>query len=253
MTNHARLSFAEALSATQQWWMDAGVDLIFEDAPQAWLDGSPEEEAIPAEPQMPAAIPQIEVQPRMPGLGGEPADWPRDLESFIAWWRSDHSFDSGGIGPRIGPRGPANPRLMILVAEPEPDDEDTLLSGPQGRLLENMLRAMGIAAQDVYLASALPRRTPMADWASLADAGLREITLHHIGLVSPERLLVLGRNILPLTSNDPTKNSAILPEVNHEGANPVIFAGWDLATLLARAKARSTFWRGWLKWTEGKA
>ena len=253
MNNPTRLSFAEAVSATQKRWMDAGVDLIFEDAPQTWLDTPPEEEAIPAGPQAPAAFPPAEIQPQRPGLGGEPASWPRDLEGFAAWWRSEDSFETGGIGPRIGPRGPAHPQLMILVAEPEPDDRDTLLSGPQGRLLENMLRAMGIAAQDVYLASALPRRTTMADWAGLADAGLREITMHHIGLVSPERLLVLGRNILPLTGNDPTKKSAILPEVNHVGRNPVIFAGWDLATLLTRAKARSTFWRGWLKWTEGEA
>ncbi len=253
MNKHTHLSFAEALSATQQWWMDAGVDLIFEDSPQAWLDSSPEEEAVAIAPQASKASPPVEAEPPKPRLGGKPGDWPRDLENFIAWWRSDHSFDTGGIGRRIGPRGPAAPPLMVLVPEPEPEDQEALLSGPQGRLLENMLRAMGIAAQDVYLASALPRRTPMADWAGLADAGLREITLHHIGLVSPERLLVLGRNILPLTDNDPTKNSAILPEVNHEGPSPVVFAGWDLATLLTRAKARSTFWRGWLNWTEGRA
>lgn len=253
MSNPTRLSFAEAVSATRKWWIDSGVDLIFADAPQTWLDAPPEEEAIPDGQQAPPASPPVEARPPMPRLGGEPASWPRDLEGFADWWRSDHSFDTGGIGPRIGPRGPANPQLMILVPEPEPDDRDTLLSGPQGRLLENMLRAMGIAAQDVYLASALPRCTPMADWAGLADAGMREITLHHIGLVSPERLLVLGRNILPLTGNDPTKKSAILPEVNHEAPSPVIFTGWDLATLLTRAKARSTFWRGWLKWTEGEA
>lgn len=253
MTDHTRLSFAEELSAARKWWMDAGVDMAFEASPQSWLASERKDESSPAQVQAPASTPPPETAPQPPALGGDPANYPQDLEGFSLWWRSDQSFETGGIGPRIGPRGPEKPLLMVLVAEPEADDNDRLLSGPQGRLLDGMLRAMGMPHEQVYFASALPRPTPLADWVGMADSGLREITRHHIGLVSPERLLVLGRNILPLTGNDPTKNREILPEINHGNPNPMVFAGWDLATLLARAKARSNFWREWLNWTEGRA
>lgn len=142
---------------------------------------------------------------------------------------------------------------MILVPEPEADDTSLLLSGPQGILLESMLRAMGIGEGEVYIASALPRHTPLADWAGLARSELGDLTLHHIRLVAPQRLLILGRNILSLVSNDPAQNDAPLTEIGHDSGNIPVLAAWDLPALLLRAKARARFWADWLDWTEGKA
>lgn len=253
MNKQARLSLAEQLASAQAWWKDAGVDQAFLDAPRPWLaPGIEGDEGTPAPPLQAAPLAPPEPPPP-PRIGGDRADWPRNLEGFARWWLSDDAFEAGGTGPRIPPRGPPGARLMILVAEPEAEDRDRLLSGPQGRLLDNILRAAGIAGNDAYVASVLPRHTPMADWHELAAAGLGEITRHHVALAAPDRLLVLGRNILSLIDHDPTKNHPVPAEINHEAPKPVVFTGWDLATLLARTKARSTFWRGWLNWTEGKA
>lgn len=75
---------------------------------------------------------------------------------------------------------------MVLVAEPEADDAETLLSGPLGRFLAAMLDAAGTAPESVYLASALPRNTARG---LVRRDGQRtgRSHLHHIGLVAPER------------------------------------------------------------------
>lgn len=186
-----------------------------------------------------------------PPLLAERADWPQTLSDFRSWWLSNDTLDQGGIAPRVPPRGSAGAKLMVLVAEPEADDRDTLLSGPLGRFLDAMLDAMGIAPENTYRASVLPRNTPLADWATLAKAGLGELTLHHVALAAPERVMVFGRNILPLIGHDPTQNPASLVNINHQNGIVPLLAGWDLAALLSRPKARSAHWQRWLEWTDG--
>ncbi|MEM9017931.1 MAG: ABC transporter substrate-binding protein, partial [Verrucomicrobiota bacterium] len=63
----------------------------------------------------------------------------------------------------VPPRGSARPDLMVLVIDPEQNDRELLLSGEKGKLLQRMLAAMGMNEDRVYIASALPRHTPMAD------------------------------------------------------------------------------------------
>ena len=97
--------------------------------------------------------------------------WPQAFGEFAPWWLADPWLDEGRTSGRVPPRGVQNPDLMILVAEPEREDGDSLLSGPQGRLLGAMLAAMGIAAESTYLASLLPRPMPHADWNAIAARG----------------------------------------------------------------------------------
>lgn len=254
MTDHARnTSLSTQISAAFGWWTDAGVDLQFVDEARSWLAPPVAETLQSADPAPQVQIaPQPEAAPAV-AVAGPSEEWPRELAAFTQWWLASGQLDTGGTGLAIPPRGGASPRLMVLVPEPEADDTGGLLSGPQGRLLDNMLSAMGIAESETYIASALPRHTPLADWAGLARSGLAELTLHHIRLAAPERLLVLGRNILPLVSNDPAQNHPVLTEIGHDSGDIPVFAGWDLPALLLRAKARARFWRDWLDWTEGKA
>ena len=138
---------------------------------------------------------------------------------------------------------------MVLIAEPEAGDSETLLSGPQGQLLDAMLVACGIARERVYVASLLPRHTPMSDWAALGAAGLGEIALHHIALATPQRMWVFGHNILPLVGHDPAKSPADLHNINHDGGSVTVLAAGDLAALLSRPKTRAAWWARWLDWT----
>ena len=142
---------------------------------------------------------------------------------------------------------------MILVTQPEADDRERLLTGPQGRLLDNMLAAMGTTRERTYLASALLRHTPLPDWQALDIGGLGALLAHHIGLVRPQRLLVLGRRILPLLPHDTAQGSVALREFTHDGVGVGCGASAGLETMLERPDERARFWRRWLEWSGNPA
>lgn len=248
------LTLAQQLAAAQDWWREAGVDHMFADATEVWLR-EPEEEA-PADPARPAArpayvLPPPEPEEKRPAIGGDPASWPQTLAEFSAWWLAEPSLDSGGGRPRIAPRGPEGAKLMVLVPEPEPEDAESLLSAARGRLLASFLRAAGLDPSEIYLASALARHTPAADWASLVSGGLGAVTLHHISLVRPQRVISFGRDILPLFGHDPAQSPASLRKINHQGSSFPLLAERSLDFMLARPATRSGFWQRWLDWTDG--
>lgn len=237
-------SVLHALEASQAWWREAGVDCDFADEPQNWLTVSAKEHPAqvakkPPSNEEPEQAPQSKV-------GGDPSGWPSTLTEFDSWWLSETSLSLGSGAPRPAPRGPAGAPLMILVPQPEAEDRDILLSGPQGVMIANMVRAMGFAAETIRVASVLPRHTPGADWSGLAAAGFGELTLHQVALSAPQCLLIMGRNILPLLGADPEQAAA--QDSIHAG-NIVInaIAGREPATLLAMAPARRALWHRWLE------
>lgn len=246
MDGNPSLSLTEQFAAIHEWWRDAGVDGFFSDTPAPWLHDEAQEAEAPAA----ASVQTQPAAPPMPAIGGAPESWPGDLSAFQEWWMADPALDPcGGAGPRISPRGPADAGLAILVPQPEAEDADRLLSGPQGGLLSRFLAAAGIAEGDCYLASALPRHAAFADIPALADAGLAALTRHHVFLANPGRLLVFGQNILPLIGHDPAQSRASFEIVNHQGRSIPVFASRSLEFMLQRPAARSRFWQRWLNWT----
>ncbi len=242
---HPDRSFAEDVAGALAWWREAGVDQVFADEPQSWLA-----ESGASEPDTHVDAPTIApVAPPPPQIGGDRVHWPASLEAFASWWLSEPSLELGGAGKRIASRGPSAAEVMVLIAEPESTDAETLLSGPQGKLLEAMLSACGIARERVYLASMLPRHTPMTNWAALGEGGLGAIALHHIALAAPQRVWVFGHNILPLLGHDPVKSPADFHRIDSGGGSVTVLAAGDLATLVARPKARAAWWARWLEWS----
>jgi DNA polymerase len=231
------------VSAVLAWWADAGVEHGFRDEPEAWL-------AEPATGSGPAVHSPLETDdrsdarsssvPRRPAaasptvvrLGGEAGEWPADLPAFRTWWMTEPSLGEPGAYPRLPPIGPAGADIMLLVPMPEDVDRDELLSGPAGRMAQLLLRAMEVAPASAYLASVLPRHTPLADWNGLASRGLADIVQHHIALAQPRRVLVLGRVIASLFEPDQK-----------------VFLGPGLDELQRSAQRRQRFWRSWLEWT----
>ena len=137
---------------------------------------------------------------------------------------------------------------MVLVPQPEREDSETLLSGPQGKLLDAMLEAMGITPDDTYVASVLPRHTPHADWAAIGAQGMGKVLAHHIGLAAPRSLIAFGSLILPLLGHDPTKSPDILRAFNHEDVSLPLLAGRNLEDMLRRPRWKADFWTSWLDW-----
>lgn len=244
MSDFSSTSIADALNAAQDWWRDAGVDCDFEDEPRNWLVEPKAEIAQPA-PAIRKSVaedaPALKIK-----IGGDAQSWPTDLTEFDKWWLAEPSLAMGSNIPRPAPRGAANAPLMVLVPQPEAEDREALLSGPQGAMIGNMLRAMGLSRDQVRLASVLPRHTPAADWQAMADVGFGALTLHHLALAAPKRLLVLGRTILPLLGADPER-AAALTSITAKTTTIEAIAGREPATLLAMAPARRALWHRWLE------
>lgn len=242
METRTALTLAEQFAAACDWWRDAGVDHDYNDEAAALLKPpeTPQQALSPAKKQ--AAEPVAEK----PKMGGDRSSWPQSLEDFTPWWLGEASLDGAGIGARIAPRGVKDASLMVLVPMPEAGDGDTLLSGKQGQLVANMLRAMGIAPEAAYIAAALPRHMPHADWDALLASGMGDIVLHHIALAAPRRLLVLGRDVLQLLGQEKRQGVQELPL---NGAPIQLLASFGPENLLQNARLRADLWRRWLEWT----
>ena len=239
-------ALTESIAATLDWWREAGVDCAYLDEAQRWL-AEPESEKKPAARVVKKAPPSPE--PEKPRIGGDPAGWPQDLATFRSWWLEEPTLDLVG-GQRIPPRGEVGAKLMVLVAMPEEEDTETLLSGPHGRLIANMAQAMGIAPDQLCVASALPRHMALPDWQALARDGMGDVLRHHLSLAAPERLLVLGTDILPLLRHDPAQASPGIQEILVGDRALPVLAGYAPAHLLEHARVRARLWQQWLDWTD---
>lgn len=170
------------------------------------------------------------------------------LAEFEAWWLAEPMLDNGQIAGRVAPHGPAEAPMLILVEQPETEDHNRLLSGPDGRLARAILAGLGIRADQARFASVLPRTMPHPDWADLAAQGLGEVLLHHLALAAPRRILALGGNILPLLGHDPAKSPEILLQLNQEGTQVPVLAARELSTLRAKPAWKAGLWRRLLDW-----
>lgn len=236
----------EEIAAALQWWRDAGLEHDFADEPADWL-------ARPAAADTQAPFPpqpiEFKVAPKpQVRLGGEREGWPQDLAAFSAWWLAEPSLDNGQVAGRVPPRGPAGAALMVLVEHPESGDSDRLLSGPQGRLLDAILAALGLGPEQVYVASLLPRYMPLPDWAALAEAGLGDLALHHLALAVPKRLISFGAHVSSLLGHDPAKTAETLPQTYQVGAHVPALAAPGLDTLMARPRGKARLWQALLDW-----
>jgi len=240
----------EAIAAAFDWWREAGVEGDLGDEPVNWLalSGS----RTPAEPSAAAAVPAVPPLQDQ-DAGGDVAPFtlqslPGEIGAFRQWWMSAPELDSGPASSRVPPRGQPGAGLMIVVPQPEAGDSDRLLSGPQGRLLDAMLDAMGHDADAIYLASVLPCRTPHADWGAIASRGLGIALAHHVGLAVPGRLIVFGGNILPLLGNILPNSADTSLRFNHDGTDIPLLAARSLESLLERKAWKAGFWKDWLGW-----
>jgi DNA polymerase len=245
VTDHTSGDWKTDLAGALDWWRDAGVDLSFTDAPARWI--APAADFADSSPAAQVAEPAPERAP--PRLGGDGASWPQELADFSQWWLAEPSLDPGPLAERVAPRGMVGARLMVIVEHPEREDRETLLSGAEGALLGAFLNAAGISAESVYFASALPRCTPLPDWAALKNEGLGSILAHHVALARPERAILFGTTVSSLFDHDPAQTGQNLPVLNHEGQSVPMLVAPGLGSMLARPARKAALWGRWLDWT----
>jgi DNA polymerase len=182
------ISPADAASALL-WWKDAGVDVMIDEAPRDWLrPASVAEPAFTAlaEARVPAPAPLApEAEPALPD----------QLPLFRAWLaESDRVPLSSPSAPRVCPSGDPASGLMILADMPTGEDcaSGTLISGDAGRLFDRMLAAIGRNRETVYLAALSCLRSPDGRLATDSARHCAELARHHMGLVQPKAVLLLG-------------------------------------------------------------
>ena len=85
----------------------------------------------------------------------------------------------------------------MVVGDAPGEDEDkegTSFAGPAGQLLDNMLKALGLTRDQVYLTHALKCRTPSGRNASQVEASHCAAYLaRQVALVQPQVILAMGR------------------------------------------------------------
>ena len=264
--NPPGFTLAREFEAALAWWQAAGGDCDYRDDATAWLAEAPaapapssgdkraplpgqfaasqaltgDTKAMPTRtaPSAPNRTPQ-----RRDLLGESP---PADLAAFRDWWMNAPELHGARLNPRVAPRGPGGAGLMVLVPQPEASDRERLLDGPQGRLLANILAAIGLDESAVYIASALPCHTPMADLPALAASGMDAVTAHHIALAAPRQLLVLGTALAPMLEAQWADG---LREINHSSGKVPVMVSETLEAMMDMPRLKARFWRRWMEWS----
>ncbi|WP_375428884.1 uracil-DNA glycosylase [uncultured Sphingomonas sp.] len=164
------------LEATLDWWREAGVDVLVEDAPRNWFA-----QAVPS-----PAVPAVDADTS--GL------LPDNLDAFLAWRGGEHAPEAQWVGPGVLASGPADAAVMILVDVPDRDDcsAGKLLTGEPGRLFDRMLAAIGLTREAVHLVSVCSKRPASGRVGRADEARLGEVARRHVELVAPKRLMVMG-------------------------------------------------------------
>lgn len=168
-----------AFESLLQWWNDAGVDCLVDEVPRDWLR---------AASRSPAAAAPAPAAP----LGDS---WPDQLDLFQSFLASDETLPfAAPRAPRICPAGDPSAGLMLLSDMPQLADcsSGVLLSGEAGALFDNMLAAIGRDRGSIYLASLSCLRSATGTFTSETAAICAELARHHVALVRPKALVLLG-------------------------------------------------------------
>ena len=162
------------------WWAEAGVDTLADDLPRDWL-------AAPAN-----AAPSAEIIPILPTPAAAVA-LPETLEALRAFLLVDAAIP-GPTNARIDAMGDPASGVAVVVDMPEAEDRasGTLLSGEVGALFDRMVGAIKLERTQLYLIPFSPARPTTGRLSEAHIKALKPLLLHHLGLVAPRKLLLLG-------------------------------------------------------------
>ncbi len=227
-----RAAFASALD----WWADAGVGALAEEAPRDWLR--------PIAP-MPAATPVVAPVPSPATTLAGPAA--ATLAEFQAWLAVTPDPPGGAaLGERVAPAGDAAAGLMIVVDMPEDGDAAAgrLVSGAAGRLLDRMLAAIGRDRASIYLAALAPDRIAGGRIAPDRAIALAGTMRRHIARAAPRAVLLLGDGACAALLGEPVARArGGLRTLNHHGGTVAAVATFHPRLLLESPARKAEAWR----------
>jgi len=237
------------------WWSLAGVDALVGEEPAGWLVLPPANDAAAPRPK-PMIAPEPEAVPLPAILQRQEAPQPVETKGPVlfpdAWdefqqWlaTSDDVPGSQWDARRILPVGQTEATLMLLTAWPEIDDQrdGALFTGAAGQLLDAMLLAIGTTRDGCYVASLAVTR-PAGGRCDGADAAeLDRLLWHHLRLANPERLLLIGSDIVRMAAaSELPETRGKLLNINQDGGKVETVAVAHPAMLLARPAQKAAAW-----------
>lgn len=229
------MNWRAAAESALEWWRDAGVDTLVDEAPRDWL-------ALPVSNAPPATVESVAASTAMPTT----------LVAFALWRAGPDAPEAGWNGRRVAAEGDPGAPLWVFTDLPDREDlsEGRLLSGAAGRLFDQMLAAIGRTRADVLLVPLATARPPAGRIERDVEARLGEVARHHLSLGHPPRALLLGeaasRALLGISCRDARGTPH---RVNHavgsDGveAETMIVASFHPRLLLERPMAKADAWR----------
>lgn len=225
-----------AVESLIDWWEMAGVTSAVSETPVNWLQPAPPPTASSIDPAVAVSPPLL----------------PDNLNAFHEWLATDMSLPElawpqlSGQAKRVLPVGSPAPGLMVICDMPDIADMEggALLSGDAGRLFDAMMRAIGQKREHLYIASLALARPAGGIIGENDSAQLANRMRHHISLVGPRRILLLGdktsRALLPTVDEE---NIFSLRPLNHEGGTIDAIATSHPRFLLKQPSAKRGCWR----------
>jgi uracil-DNA glycosylase len=221
------------------WWSLAGVDTCVADSPKDWRI---------SEQKFPSLQTSTLSSPAAHTTMGPMNAFPNGLEEFHLWLAEcSKLLESSWSGATILPRGPANPALMVILDMPDstaPSPPGGYLRDDSALLLRSMLMCLGQDQDSVYFAALSTKRPPGGILSPEASAALATRMMHHISLVKPTSVLVLGDGTNRyLKTTDAAQTAGFLRNINHEGLTVPAIATYHPRLMLNQPSAKAECWR----------
>ena len=228
---------SDLIASALDWWSDAGVDTLVEETPRDWLVQA-------AKPTAASAMAN-RIQHTADSLAAPPS-LPNTLPEFSDWLMTSLDVpDAGPPAQRLPPSGDLSSDLMIFIDMPDLADPAAgrMLSGDSGVLFDKMLNAIGKSRETVYLAAFSSGRTPGGQISLETAAVLTPIALHHIALVKPDKLWLMGQAVSrAILGADARPGQGHLRKFNHEGRSMDAVASFAPRFLLQQPKWKAGAW-----------
>jgi DNA polymerase len=169
---------------------------------------------------------------------------PALFADFLNWRAGPAVPEASWGGVAFAATGPETAELMVLVDCPERDDGETLLSGPAGRLFDRMLAAIGLTRDAIHFTSVCAKRPTAGRVHQEVEAQLAAIAQHHVGLVHPKRLLVLGNAASrAILGTDLSNARGRLHAFNHKTGKTGTVVSYHPRFLLEKPAMKAEAWR----------
>ncbi len=222
-------SEALALEGLLRWYAAMGVDSALDEVPHDRF-------VAPPPPSAPRVAPATAGTPPVRQMAMTAAQRPAetlvaeaealaagaaDLADLQARWATVPGCTLAASSRMIPALIPPGATLMLVGGAPGEDDErgGAIFAGAPGRLLDAMLRAIGLARADVALAHVVPWRPPGGRLPSTLELALcLPFARRQIALAAPQVLLCLGeRAAQPLLATRDTVTRLRGRWLAHEG------------------------------------